>query len=186
MSILLGVTGYSGAGKTTAIDYIAEQTGAERIYVGQLVSDEVLRQNLAPGPDSEKVVRVKLRDLHGRAGLAILAASEVQASIDKGNAVIIDAICCLEEIEFYRSHFDPTAPLISIEASFDIRAFRTAARLTRPISADKLRERDHVEINNLRTDLAIQAATESIDNSGDLRQLLEQLDQIVCPLLLRP
>ncbi|WP_457492247.1 AAA family ATPase [Tardiphaga sp. P5_C7] len=183
MSILLGVTGYSGAGKTTAIDYVSERTGAERIYVGQLVSDEVLRRGLPPGADSDREVRVKLRELHGMAGLAILAAPAVQISIDRGKRVIIDAVCCLEEIEFYRERFDLTAPLISIEASFDIRAQRTATRPTKPMSAKELRERDELEVNKFRTDLAILAATTSIDNSGDLSKLREQLETGVCPLV---
>lgn len=183
MSILLGVTGYSGAGKTTAIDYVSQQTGAQRIYVGQLVSDEVIRRQLPPGPDSERKVRIEIRELHGMAGLAMFASDAVRAAIDRGNPVIIDAICCLEEIEFYRNRFDPDAPLIAVEASFEIRALRTATRPLKPMSAEELIKRDELEIKKLRTDLAIQAATNSIDNSGNLDRLREQLDLTVCPLL---
>ncbi|QIG95935.1 hypothetical protein [Bradyrhizobium sp. 6(2017)] len=61
MTRLIAVTGYSGAGKTTAIELIAKLCPSAVLYVGQLVGDEILRRQLPPGPESERTVRLELR-----------------------------------------------------------------------------------------------------------------------------
>jgi dephospho-CoA kinase len=183
MPKLLGVTGYSGAGKTSAIEYIASKSGANRIYVGQLVADEVVAQGLPPGADSEKAVRVRLRELHGLAGLAVLVAPAIQASFALGRSVLIDAICSLEEINYYRETFDATAVLVAILAPFDARADRVAVRYEKTMTREKLIERDELEKAVLRTDLAIEAASIKISNERDLPEFHNQLDADVCGLI---
>jgi dephospho-CoA kinase len=183
MPKLLGVTGYSGAGKTSAIEYLAARSGANRIYVGQLVADEVTARGLPPGADSEKTVRVGLRDLHGMAGLAVLVTPAIRANFALGRSVLIDAICSLEEIDYYRETFDASAVLVSILASFDIRAERVAVRSEKTMTREKLVERDELENIVLRTNLVIEAAEIKICNEGDLPELHEQLDAHVCGLL---
>lgn len=184
MPKLLGVAGYSGAGKTSAIEYIASRCGAVRIYVGQLVTDEVTKRGLEPGPDSEKAVRVSLRKLHGMTGLALLAAPAIKESFARGHSVLIDAICSLDEIEYYRKTFDTTAALVSIVTSFEVRAMRLAARSEKTMSREKLIERDELENMVLRTDLVIDAAQIRICNEGSPAELYGQLDGRVCNLLL--
>lgn len=183
MPKLLGVTGYSGAGKTSAIEYVAARSGANRIYVGQLVADEVVARGLPPGADSEKAVRVRLRELHGMAGLAVLVAPSIQASFSLGRSVLIDAICSLEELDYYRKAFDTTAVLVSILASFDVRADRVAVRYEKAMTREKLVERDDIENVVLRTNLAIEAAEIKICNERDWPEFHNQLDASVCGLL---
>lgn len=179
MPLLLGIAGYSGAGKTTAIQYLVSTCGADRIYVGQLIADEVLARGMNPGPESEKIVRRELRERDGMEGLAMLVAPTVQRSLGLGRPAIIDAICCLQEIEFYRRTFDQSALLVSLITSFDVRARRVRLREEKPMTADQLRERDDLENTFLRTDLAIEAATIVISNDGDLEQLHKSLDEKV-------
>jgi dephospho-CoA kinase len=183
MPKLLGVTGFSGAGKTSAIEYIASKTGANRIYVGQLVADEVIAQGLPPGADSEKAVRVRLREVHGMAGLAVLVEPTIRASFGLGRPVLIDAICSLEEINYYRETLDATAVLVAILAPFDARADRVAARHEKTMTREKLLERDELEKTVLRTDLAIEAASIKISNERELPEFHNQLETHVCGLI---
>jgi dephospho-CoA kinase len=183
MPKLLGVTGYSGAGKTSAIEYIGARSGANRIYVGQLVTDEVVARGLAPGADSEKAVRVDLRERHGMAGLAVLVAPAIHASFELGRSVLIDAICSLEELDYYRKTFDAAAVLVSILASFDVRADRVAVRYEKAMTREKLLERDDLENIVLRTNLAIEAAEIKISNEGNWPDLYKQLDARACGLI---
>lgn len=183
MPKVLGVSGYSGAGKTCSAEYIAARSGANRIYVGQLIADEVIARGLPIGPDSEKAVRVGLREVHGMAGLAVLVTPTIKASFALGRSVVIDAICSLEELDHYRKTFDPTAILVSILASFDVRADRVAVRSEKIITREKLIERDELENNVLRTGLVIEAAEIKIYNDGDLPGLHKQLDAQVCGLI---
>jgi dephospho-CoA kinase len=183
MPKLLGVTGYSGAGKTSAIEHLAARSGADRIYVGQLVADEVIAQGLLPGADSEKTVRVGLRDRFGMAGLALLVAPAIQTSFTAGRSVLIDAVCSLEELDYYRATFDAAPTLVSILASFDVRADRVAVRYEKTMTREKLLERDDLEKVVLRTDLAIEAANIKIENEAGLPELYRQLDSQVCSLI---
>lgn len=179
MPSLLGIAGYSGAGKTTAIKHLVSTCGADRIYVGQLVADEVVARGMAPGPESERAVRTELREQGGMEGLAVLVGPAVRRSLANGKPVIIDAIYCLEEIDYYRRTFDQGASLVSIISSFDVRAIRVSSRGEKPLTVAQLRERDELENTLLRTDLAIQAATVAIYNNGDLIQLHRLLDEQV-------
>jgi dephospho-CoA kinase len=183
MPKLLGVTGYSGAGKTSAIEYLAARSGANRIYVGQLVADEVIARGLPPGADSEKTIRIGLRDLHGMAGLAVLVTPAIRANFALGRSVLIDAICSLEEMNYYRETFDATAVLAAILAPFDARADRVAVRYEKTMTREKLLERDALEKAVLRTDLAIEAASIKISNDRDLPEFHNQLDTYICGLI---
>lgn len=72
---------------------------------------------------------------------------------------------------------------MSILASFDVRADRVALRSEKTMTREKLLERDEIENNVLRTDLAIEAAEIKIFNEGDLLELYERLDSHVCGLI---
>jgi dephospho-CoA kinase len=183
MPTLFAVTGFSGAGKTTAIDFISRSSEASSIYVGQLINDEIIRLGLEPGADSERAVRLDFRQRHGMAGLAALAASAIRSDLERGKIVLVDAVYSVEELNYYREHCDSHAQLISIEASFDVRANRVAVRADKTLTRDELLKRDELERINLRTDLAIACATIVIKNEGSLSVFQEELETQVCNLI---
>jgi dephospho-CoA kinase len=183
MMPLFAVTGFSGAGKTTAIDFISGYPKRSRVYVGQLINDEVVRRGLLPGADSERIVRLDFRQRHGMAGLAALAASTIRGDLERGDTVFVDAVYSVEELDYYREHCDHDAQLISIEASFDVRADRVAIRTDKTLTRDELLKRDELERVNLRTDLAIASAAISIRNEGSLSLFQETLQTQVCTLI---
>jgi dephospho-CoA kinase len=179
MPSLIGVTGYSGAGKTTAIEHLVATCGASRIYVGQLIADEVARLGMPCGPDSEKTVRKELRDRDGMEALAVLVEPAVRKNLESGRPVMIDAICCLQEIDYYRKTFDQNAPLISVVTSFEARVSRAQVRREKPMTREQLMERDELENTFLETNLAIEAAIIKVSNEGSLDDLHRQLDDRV-------
>jgi len=183
MPNLFAVTGFSGAGKTTAIDLIAASSKISRVYVGQLICDEVIKRGLPLGADSERTVRLDFRNRHGMAGLAALAASTIRADLELGRTVLIDAVYSVEELNYYRDHCGRDAQLISIDASFDVRANRVAVRPDKALTREELLKRDELERINLRTDLAIAAATIAIKNEGSLSAFQEALQTQVCSLI---
>ena len=50
---ILAVTGFAGAGKSTAIDYLVSIGFGSRVYVGQLVIDELAARKLEVSPENE-------------------------------------------------------------------------------------------------------------------------------------
>jgi dephospho-CoA kinase len=183
MPNLFAVTGFSGAGKTTAVDFIAKSSKGSTVYVGQLISDEVIRRGLPPGADSERAVRLDFRRIHGMAGLAALVASTIRSDLRCGRTVLVDAVYSVEELNYYREHCDSSAQLISIDASFDVRADRVSVRIDKMLTREELLKRDELERINLRTDLAMAAATIAIKNEGSLAIFQEQLQKQVCDLI---
>ena len=171
MTRLIAVTGYSGAGKTTALEIIQKKCLGSILYVGQIVSDEVLKRGLQPGPASEKSVRLQLRQEHGMAALANLATPQIIRDLGSDKTVLIDAVCNVEEFEHYRSHCDHEALLISIEASFDVRAERVASRPSKALSREELLERDEIERCILGTDKAIESAALHVSNEASVDAL---------------
>jgi dephospho-CoA kinase len=184
MARLIAVTGFSGAGKTTAINFLASAIGGQKVYVGQLVLDEIAIRGISQGPESEQIVRLDLRQKYGRAGLAVLATPRIQQSLKANENVFLDAILSMEELNHCRQHCDGSLELVSILTSFDIRAERLSSRAERKLSRDELLNRDDLEVLTLRTDQVIAAATTPlvnersiIDFEDDLRTLIRKVDQ---------
>jgi dephospho-CoA kinase len=82
MALLIAVAGWSGSGKTTAIDHLSKIGAGEKIYIGEAVLDEIHARGMAPGPVSEQLVRLNLREQHGRGALALRAIPSVKEHLD--------------------------------------------------------------------------------------------------------
>src|SRR5579862_6652903 len=89
---LVGVTGLAGAGKTTAVKYLASLTNGRMFYLGQTVLDEVRARRLPETRENERKVRIDLRRENGPAALAIPYVDEVAECLGNGIPVFIDAI----------------------------------------------------------------------------------------------
>ena len=55
----VAVTGFAGAGKTSAVDFWENSGIGRRTYVGQLVIDEVISRGLAINPEVERKIRLE-------------------------------------------------------------------------------------------------------------------------------
>jgi dephospho-CoA kinase len=172
----VGVVGYSGSGKTTAVDYLVEQTRGERIYLGDIVLRQVRERGLPEGPESERKVRLDLRAEKGPAALAHLYADDLVKHLENGVPVFIDAIFTSEELKFLRSRV-PTYParLLAINASFDVRSSRVANRGKRPLTPDELLKRDDTERNELKTNAVIAGADYKISNEQTFEDFYSEL-----------
>jgi dephospho-CoA kinase len=83
MAYLIAVTGLSGAGKTTAVNYLQKIGAGQKIYLGQVVLAEVRSRGMPPGPDSERAVRMDFRKQHGPAALAVLAGPQIRECLNQ-------------------------------------------------------------------------------------------------------
>jgi len=177
---LVGVTGFAGAGKTTAIKHLSTLTGGRILYLGQTVLAEVRRRGLSDTPDNERQVRIDLRREKGRGAFAIPYVDEVAESLGNGIPVFVDAIFSPEEFKLLASRVPGgAARLLAIDASFDIRLARLACRPERPFNADELRERDKYELEELGTDAVIAAAECKIRNEETFDDFYRRLAAFV-------
>ncbi|MGA9157891.1 MAG: AAA family ATPase [Candidatus Sulfotelmatobacter sp.] len=176
----VGVTGLSGSGKTTAVEYLSRLTSGRILYLGQTVLDEVRARGLSETRDNERHVRIDLRRERGPAALAIPHVNWVAECVENGMPIFVDAIFNQEEFNVlaYRipSGF---ARLLAIDASLAIRSARLACRPERPFNVDELRERDKTELEKLGTAAVMAAAEHTIRNEETLDEFYRRLAAFV-------
>jgi dephospho-CoA kinase len=178
MAFLIAVAGLSGAGKTTAVDYLKNLGLGQKVYLGDIVLNEVRARGLAPGAENERMVRLDLRLQQGPGALAILAAATVRALLNQGANVLVDAIFEIEEYKHFQTCcHNSTSVLLAIEASFETRAVRLSSRDRRPLTREELKLRDETEIARLGTGTAIADAGHRIVNEKSIEAFQDELER---------
>jgi dephospho-CoA kinase len=178
MPLLIALAGLSGAGKTTAADYYRDAGLAEKVYLGDVVLNEVRTRGLPVAPDTERVVRLELRAKHGAAILAIRLAPDIKAFLSRGLNVVIDAVFQNAEYECLQNccSDNDSSILLAMEACFEIRSQRLLARAQRPCTPEELKRRDDLERQRLETDIAISRAQHRIVNEGSINAFHNELN----------
>jgi dephospho-CoA kinase len=146
---LIGFAGLSGAGKSTAAQYLVRRGFGTYYYAGDVLSKAITERGLEQNPDNERMVRQVLRTDHGMAIFAEKALSHLGERCSR-EIILLDAIYCPEEHEFYSAALGDRLKVIAISTSFDIRAARLQNRTCRPMPTEKLFERDKLELERLR------------------------------------
>jgi dephospho-CoA kinase len=173
--MLVAVSGLSGAGKTTTIDYLEREGAGRRIYLGDLVHDEVNRRKLAQTLENERLIRLELRQ-QGMDALARLALPTIVRLMREG-CVLLDAICTPEERMLYEAELRVPVAVIAISASFEIRAARLEKRQSRPTTREDLERRDRTELEQLRLEEVLASAEHKLTNEATLGELEAALDE---------
>jgi len=181
--MLIAAAGFAGAGKSTALRYLASTGAGDYYYVGGIVTREVEKLGLEATPENERRVRTQLREQSGMAALAQIAESDLRERLETAPAVLIDAICNIEEAQFYRDRFQDRLVIVAVQTSFEKRAERLALRAERKITRDELTERDRYEFEDLRIGRVIDAADHCVGNDGDRKALEQALDGLAKGLL---
>src|SRR5687768_12615005 len=99
MAYLVGVAGFAGAGKTTAVEYLSKVTGGHIIYLGDTVLAEIEARGLPQNRENERRIRIELRERQGLGAFAIPYKGQVFDLLDQGTPVFVDAIFAQEEFE---------------------------------------------------------------------------------------
>lgn len=176
MPSLVAVTGSSGAGKTTAIEYLERQGFGQRIYLGEAVFDEIRARGLPRSAQSERSVRLVLRENEGPAVFAVRAMPIIEQTLAAGRSVFIDAIFDLEEYKYLRTSFSNCpSTLLGIVASFETRLLRVASRSDRPLTAEELKGRDSTELSRLGSSNIMERADFKITNEDTLYDFQKRL-----------
>jgi dephospho-CoA kinase len=176
--MLIALAGLAGAGKTTAIGILERQNFGRCFYAGKLIEDELNQRGLALTAQNERKVRIVLRDERGMDMFARLAYPSLSKMICSG-PVLLDAIYCIEEHDFYRKNFGTNMKILAINASQNTRSKRLAIRRERPIDIEDLVQRDALELDRYRLKDVISLADHIIDNEGSLSKLEEVLKELI-------
>lgn len=175
---LIGVCGFTGAGKTTALNILRSKIGGELIYLGQAVYDELDRKSLPRTPENERHVRLELRK-KDNAAFAKLCLPAITKCLEGGKAALIDAVMTLEEYVFLSGTLACPVTLLRIDAGIDIRAARLNQRLDRPMTREQAEKRDRVEVDTLCIDRVFAEAAHTIVNDSSMTALEAALENFI-------
>jgi dephospho-CoA kinase len=166
---IFAVSGLSGVGKTTAVNYCAGVTGGEVIYFGETVIRAVRSLGLEQTSENEQIVRIALRRDHGLACLAKAEAPRMKAILDGGRDIFVDAVYVREELDFLCSLLDGVpCHLMGIEALLPLRLARLKSRATRPMEEPDVLARDAIEMKKLKTGDVLNQVAIRIENNGSM------------------
>lgn len=176
--MLIGVTGFAGAGKSTSIDYLTDQLSGHQVYVGQYIRDEVERRGLEVTPENEKRIRDEVRQVDGDEAFARRALPQIRQILETSWA-LIDAIYVKAEWQLYRARFNERAFLFKVDTPQVTRIERLANRQCRSLTADEVRSRDSYELRELRLQEVFDIADATVNNEGPIEALRDQLDALI-------
>jgi dephospho-CoA kinase len=118
---VVAVSGFAGTGKTTAVNHMIQILRGERIYLGDVVLDEVARCGLECTRANEHAARKKLR---AEGGLAVMVRAReecIKGLLAAGSVVLVDAVLNPDELEHLRSVARPCPlTLIGLRASLEV------------------------------------------------------------------
>jgi dephospho-CoA kinase len=174
---IVGVAGLCGAGKSTAVAFLAQKTGGEVVYLGGAILRFLRERGLPQTSESEQVARVDLRRQHGPAFLAIAEAEHIRAIVTSGRSVFLDAVYVGEEFEFLSTLAE--FALIGIDVSFVTRLERIRTRPVRPLTETELRARDAIEMTKLNAGAVLAKANFTISNEGSMSAFETELTNIL-------
>jgi len=181
---LIALVGMCGAGKSVAADFFVSH-GFQFLRFGQITLDEVQKRDLAPTEENEKQIREQFRQQYGMGAFAILNLPKIENLLAAG-PVIIDGLYSWSEYKILKEKY-PELKVIAIYASPQTRYTRLTQRKTstdallrnRQMSAEKARQRDFAEIENIEKGGPIAMADYTISNEGALKNTIKELKNLL-------
>lgn len=183
-SLVIGVVGLAGSGKSTVVTLLEEHFRIPSIYFGGLVLAELSSRGLEPNAESEQLVREDLRDQHGMAAIAHLALPVIKQQMAQQAVVLLDGIYSWAEVAFIEQELSTSVELIAVSSNRILREERMATRAVRPHSQTELWQRDLAEVENLQKATPIALANWQLGNNGSQAQLQDAVAQVVTGLRL--
>jgi dephospho-CoA kinase len=178
---LIGVCGYSGAGKTTFCKEMCRRFSLPVLSTGEIVRRRVSERGYALTPENIARVSDEIRKETDQFFLRILAPD--LEGLGDSSAVLID--CLREDNDLLTLHeLSDRSILVAITAAAETRASRLLDRVRPgdPTSQDGCRDLDETE-KRLGADRLIAAAGYVLANDGDLSRFIERSAVVVEEIL---
>ncbi len=176
---IIAVVGMSGSGKSVAVDYLTEH-GVPKVYFGGMIIKEMTKRGIEITPDSEREFREMIRATEGKDWVVRQAIAETKDLIAAGQKrIVLDGVYSWTEYKILKHEFPGELTFIAIITPKALRYERVARRPERPFDAQKIRERDYSEIENLEKGGPIVAADYFLMNDGTIPELYKQLKRVL-------
>jgi len=178
---VIAVVGMSGSGKSTLIEHLTEQ-GIPKIYFGGIIYKAMAEAGIERSDDgeSEKKFREEIREKEGKDFVVKRVIAEAEKLIEAGQKrIVLDGLYSWTEYKILRQKFPTEMTVVAIVMPKSLRRKRIAERPDRPFDAKAAAERDRSEIENLEKGGPIAIADYYLDNSGTVKELHENFDELL-------
>jgi dephospho-CoA kinase len=173
---IAAIVGMAGAGKSEVASFLTSR-GMHYIHFGDITQEELRSRGLPVNEANERLVREKIRAIHGMAAYAVLNIGRIEDALKSGN-VVVDGLYSWEEYLTLDERFGERLVIVAVTASPATRQRRLAARRVRPLSAEEVASRDRAEIEKLNKGGPIAMADITLVNEGSLEELLRQAERV--------
>ena len=174
---VIAFVGMPGSGKSIASEYFKKQ-GFYILYFGGLILEEVKRRGLKINPNTEKMVREDIRNIHGMGACAYLSIPEIKKVLLEKKNICIDGLYSFAEYKLLRDLLGENLAIVAIMCEKKLRYSRLAARKFRPFTTQEAEQRDFSEIDNLEEGGPIAIADYSILNDSTEIEFVNKLEQL--------
>lgn len=176
---ILAFVGLPGAGKSSAVDYLALQN-YPKVYFGGVVIEAVKAAGMDVTEQNERYMREKLRADEGKDVIVNRIAKQINDLMGAGqHKILADGLYTWTEYKILKQQFPGELVVAAIVAPKHIRHHRLAIRTERPLTEKEATERDWAEIENLEKGGPIAIADHYIINDGNLDKLHSDIDALV-------
>lgn len=175
---IIGLVGPIASGKGTVKNYLQDKYGAVEFRFSSILRDALDILGIEQKRDNMIALSTWGRENFGKDLLAKAMTKKILTS-DK-QIIVIDGIRRLSDIEHIKDL--PGFHMLAIDASPEIRYKRSVERNENPGDAEKSYEiflKDHEKETELTIPETMVAAEKVIDNSGNLEELYQTLDEIM-------
>lgn len=176
---ILAFVGLPGAGKSSAVDYLALKN-YPKVYFGGVVIEAVKAAGMDVTEQNERYMREKLREDEGKDVIVNRIAKQIHSLIDAGqHKILADGLYTWTEYKILKREFPGELIVAAIVAPKHLRHHRLTVRPERPLTEKESTDRDWAEIENLEKGGPIAIADHYIINDGNLDKLHADIDALV-------
>ncbi|KYK27221.1 hypothetical protein AYK26_04120 [Euryarchaeota archaeon SM23-78] len=178
--MIIGLTSFIGAGKTTVCDYLVDKKGFIFYSLSDVIRDEIKSRGLEITRERLQQVGTELRKKYGNAVLA----KKIIKKLEPAKAYVIDSIRNPAEVEALRKLKGFT--LVFIDAPIEVRFERIKARKREqdPLTLEEFKKAEEKELKS--QDSASQQLLKCRDmaefvihNDSNFEELYKKIDELI-------
>ncbi|GAB3033048.1 AAA family ATPase [Natronobiforma cellulositropha] len=176
---VIGTVGLPGSGKGEAAT-VAREAGIPVVTMGDVVRQETTDRGLDPTKDHGTVAQA-MRDEDGPAAIAERSLPMIEDRLERADTVLVDGLRSGVEVERFEERFGEAFTLVCIDAPFEVRAERVAARgrdADETDGGEGLAARDERE-RGFGMDEAIERADVVVENTATLEAFHDRVRAVI-------
>lgn len=180
---VIGIVGLQASGKTE-IASIFLDLGASRVRMGDIAIQEVKNRGLDINEENVAEAASELRENEGMDAVAKRCIPLIKEKGKNSDAVVVDGIRGIAEVERFKEEFGENFTLISVEAPAETRFERTIARKREDDTKDlnSFLKKDKRELS-WGLEEAMRSPDYRIVNDGSLEDLRKETSKIFAEIM---